>query len=56
MIQRTTRDAEACQRKQDLDCAIQKWDLVLQLDPDNQAAKLKREKAIELKRQLQEIK
>lgn len=56
LIQRLGREAEACQRKQDLDCAIGKWDQVLLLDPDNQPAKLKREKAIELKKQLKEIK
>ncbi len=52
-IRRLNRQAEVCyQRDRDLDCAIQKWGQVLELDPNNQLVKLKRERAIALREQL----
>ena len=55
-IQRYLREAEIAYRRQDLNTAIQKWDQVLRLSPNNQQAKLKRENAIRLKENIEKIK
>jgi hypothetical protein len=55
LIQRYLREGEEAYRRQILDSAIQKWDQVLQLDPENQTAKLKRENAIRLKENIKKF-
>jgi LysM repeat protein len=50
------REAEACHRRQDLDCEIAKLNQVLALDPGNRQAILKRENAIRLKEKLEKLK
>jgi tetratricopeptide (TPR) repeat protein len=49
-----TYDREASQafQRQNLDLAIQKWDRVLELDPQNRKARLERERAIDLKKRM----
>ena len=47
------RRTQAFQR-QNLDLAITKWDRILELDPTNQKAKLERERAIDLKKKMNE--
>ena len=47
------RGAQAYQR-QNLDLAIKKWDQILELDPNNQKAKLERERAVELQKKMSE--
>jgi LysM repeat protein len=42
--------------KQDLDGTIGQWDRVLELDPNNETAKLERRKAVGLKEKLQSVK
>lgn len=49
LIKQLSRDAESAYRKQQLDIAIQKWNHVLALAPDNQQAKQKRDHAQQLK-------
>ena len=39
-------------QRQNLDLAITKWDRILELDPNNQKAKLERERALELKKKM----
>lgn len=51
-IARATRAARAAFARQDLDTAIQQWDKVLELDPNNATARLERQKAVELKERL----
>ena len=40
--------------RQNLDLAISKWDRVLELDPNNRNARLKREQALDLKKRMAE--
>jgi tetratricopeptide (TPR) repeat protein len=49
-----TYDREASQafQRQNLDLAIQKWDRVLELDPQNRKARLERERAVDLKKRM----
>ena len=41
-------------KRQNLDLAIAKWDRLLELDPANQKAKLERERALELRKKMNE--
>ena len=56
MVRRSTAQARGAFAKQDLDGAIQNWDRVLELDPGNEVAKLERQKAIDLKEKLKQLK
>jgi len=48
------REATQAFQRQNLDLAITKWDRILELDPNNQKAKLERERALDLKKRLNE--
>lgn len=55
-IARATLSARTAFAKQDLAGAIKGWDTVLQLDPDNELAKLERQKAVTLKAKADQLK
>lgn len=55
-IARATLAARTAFAKQDLAGAIKGWDNVLQLDPDNELAKLERQKAVTLKAKADQLK
>jgi len=55
-IERYQRNALAAFRKQDLTTAIKEWDKLLELDPNNDLAKARRQEAIELQRRLDQVK
>ena len=54
LARRYEREAAQAFQRQNLDEAIGKWDRVLALEPGNQKAKLERERAIDLRRKLNE--
>ena len=54
LIRSYDREATQAFQRQNLDLAIAKWDQLLGLDPANQKAKLERERAIELKKKMNE--
>ena len=49
------REASSAFRRQELDLAIEKWDMVLKVNPDHSSAKLYRAQALELKEKLYKI-
>ena len=49
------REASSAFRRQELDLAIEKWDVVLKVDPDHSSAMLYRAQALELKEKLDNI-
>ena len=53
-MRRYDRAATQAFQRQNLDLAIKNWDHVLELDPNNQKAKLERARAEELKKRMQE--
>ncbi len=55
-ILRATRAARAALARQDLVGAIRHWDTVLELDPDNNTAKLERQKVRDLRDRLNKVK
>jgi LysM repeat protein len=55
-IERYQRSAIAAFRKQDLATAIKEWDKLLELDPNNDLAKARRQEAIDLQRRLNQVK
>jgi tetratricopeptide (TPR) repeat protein len=54
LARRYEREAAQAFQRQNLDDAINKWDRVLALEPNNQKAKLERERAIDLRKKLNE--
>ncbi|MCC7325502.1 MAG: LysM peptidoglycan-binding domain-containing protein [Burkholderiales bacterium] len=54
LARRYEREAAQAFQRQNLDVAIGKWDRVLALEPNNQKAKLERERAIDLRKKLAE--
>jgi len=52
LARRYEREAAQAFQRQNLDDAINKWDRVLALEPSNQKAKLERERAIDLRKKL----
>jgi len=52
LVERYNAEGTAAFARQDLDKSIAAWDRVLQIDPDNQNAKLQRQRALHLKEQL----
>ena len=54
LVRRYDRAATQAFQRQNLDLAITNWDKVLELDPNNQHAKLERARAEELKKRMQE--
>ena len=49
------REASSAFRRQELDQAIEKWDMVLKVNPDHSSAKLYRAQALELKEKLDNL-
>ena len=49
------REASSAFRRQELDVAIEKWDIVLAVNPDHSSAQLYRTQAIELKERLDKL-
>ncbi|WP_299075069.1 hypothetical protein [uncultured Paraglaciecola sp.] len=49
------REASSAYRRQELDFAIEKWDKVLEVNPDHSSAQLYRAQALELKEKLKNI-
>lgn len=56
LVVRYTVSARTAFAKQDLDSTISHWDRVIELDPNNETAKLERRKAIGLKEKLKSVK
>ena len=54
MIRRYDREAAQAFQRQNLDLAIAKWHRILELDPANRKAKLESERALELKKKMNE--
>ncbi len=54
LARRYEREATQAFQRQNLDEAIAKWDRVLALEPSNQKAKLERERALDLRKKLNE--
>ena len=54
LVRRYDREATAAYQRQNLDLAIKKWDQILELDPNNQKAKLERGRAVELQKKMRE--
>jgi len=54
LIRRYEREAVQAFQRQNLDMAIARWNSVLELDPNNQKAKLERERAADLKKRMAE--
>jgi tetratricopeptide (TPR) repeat protein len=54
LLRQYDREATQAFQRQNLDLAITKWDRILELDPANQKAKLERERAIDLKKRMNE--
>ena len=55
-IDRHHRAAQAAFRRQDLATAIKEWGRVLELDPNNELARVRRQEAIDLERRLKQMK
>jgi len=56
LVARYTSTARTAFVKQDLDGSIRAWDKVLDLDPNNDTAKLERQKALMLKKKVEGLK
>jgi tetratricopeptide (TPR) repeat protein len=54
LVRKYDREALQAYQRQNLDLAIKKWDQILELDPNNQKARLERERAVELKKKMNE--
>jgi hypothetical protein len=50
------REASSAYRRQELDVAIAKWDMVLEIDPNHTNAKVYRAQAIDLRERLKKLK
>lgn len=55
LVQRHSRNALGAFHRQDLKLAIKEWDRVLELDPRNESARLKRQQAIELQERIKKF-
>ena len=53
LVGRYEREANQAFQRQKLDEAIDKWDRVLQLEPNNRKAKLERERAVDLRNRIE---
>jgi DNA-binding SARP family transcriptional activator len=49
------RKAREAFRRQDLNASIKEWDRVLELDPNNETARLERQRVEELKKHLEGV-
>ena len=54
LIRQYDREALQAFRRQNLKLAISKWDELLAIDPDNEKARLERERAVELQKKMAE--
>ena len=52
LLRSLDREGTQAFQRQNLDLAITKWDRILELDPNNQKAKLERERSLELKKKM----
>jgi tetratricopeptide (TPR) repeat protein len=52
LLRSLDREGTQAFQRQNLDLAITKWDRILELDPNNQKAKLERERCLELKKKM----
>jgi tetratricopeptide (TPR) repeat protein len=52
LLRSLDREGTQAFQRQNLDLAIAKWDRILEIDPNNQKAKLERERSLELKRKM----
>jgi Tfp pilus assembly protein PilF len=52
LLRSLDREGTQAFQRQNLDLAITKWDRVLEIDPNNQKAKLERERSLELKKKM----
>ena len=52
LLRSLDREGTQAFQRQNLDLAITKWDRILELDPNNQKAKLERERALDLKKKM----
>ncbi len=52
LLRKLDREGTQAFQRQNLDLAITKWDRVLEIDPNNQKAKLERERCVELKKKM----
>ena len=52
LVRRYEREAAQSFQRQNLDDAISKWDRILVLEPNNQKAKLERERAVDLRKRM----
>ena len=52
MLRSLDREGTQAFQRQNLDLAIAKWDRILEIDPNNQKAKLERERCLELKKKM----
>jgi hypothetical protein len=55
LIAQHDRKAREAFRRQDLNSSIKEWDKVLELDPNNETARLERQRAEELKKHLEGV-
>ena len=54
LLRSLDREGTQAFQRQNLDLAITKWDRILEIDPNNQKAKLERERSLELKKKMSE--
>jgi tetratricopeptide (TPR) repeat protein len=52
LVRSLDREGTQAFQRQNLDLAITKWDRILELDPNNQKAKLERERCLDLKKKM----
>jgi tetratricopeptide (TPR) repeat protein len=52
LLRNLDREGTQAFQRQNLDLAITKWDRILEIDPNNQKAKLERERCLELKKKM----
>jgi tetratricopeptide (TPR) repeat protein len=52
LVRSLDREGTQAFQRQNLDLAITKWDRILEIDPNNQKARLERERALELKKKM----
>jgi LysM repeat protein len=52
LLRSLDREGTQAFQRQNLDLAITKWDRILEIDPNNQKAKLERERALDLKKKM----
>lgn len=56
LVDRHHRNAQAAFRRQDLKTAVREWGRVLEIDPENDLAKARRQEALDLQRRIDKLK